>query len=116
MFPGDAFEVGVVELVKLRPDGDAALQREALDQAAHFSVTCDGDGHSNTLGSSSEKNSVWSDSTAWRRSFSATTKLRFNSEAPCEIMRMFMSVRESNARAATPGVYRMFSPTRQTMA
>src|SRR5579863_2633051 len=42
---GDAFEVGVVEFIEFRADGDSALQREALDQAAHFSVTYDGDSH-----------------------------------------------------------------------
>ena len=38
-------------------------------------------------------------STARRRSASATTKLRFSSDAPCEIMRMLMPSSELKTRA-----------------
>ena len=61
---GDAFEVGVVELVQLQRDVEAVLGRELLDQPAHLAVADDGAAQactaslrSNTSGSSSAKNS-----------------------------------------------------------
>jgi hypothetical protein len=59
---------------------------------------------SNTAASKSAKNSACSASTARLTSTSATTKLKFNNDAPCEIIRTFTSPSARNTRAATPGV------------
>ena len=88
----DAFEVRVVEFIQLQRDFDAARARPALRSSGPFCRNRQSRFFiSKTSGSSSLKNSVCSASTARRRSFSATTTLRFSSDAPCEIMRMLTS-------------------------
>src|SRR5260370_3777237 len=72
--------------------------------------------HANTPGSISEKNTSCSRATTAGTSASSITKLMLISEAPCEIMRIFTSPIAPNTLAAIPGVLRMFSPTRQTIA
>src|ERR1019366_5803026 len=95
----------------------AILGRELLYHSTHIPVTDDRQFHfSKAAGSGLVKNSRWSDSTAPFRSAAATTTLIFSSDAPCEIMRTLMSFRPPKAREATPGVWRMLSPTMQTMA
>ncbi len=71
-----------------------ALCGDPFDQPAHFAVSDNGELHSKTSGSSSRKNSLCSDSTARARSFSATTTLRFSSDAPCEIIRILTASSE----------------------
>jgi len=41
---------------------------------------------------------------------------QINSDAPCEIIRIFLSFSSPKTSAATPGLSRRLSPTRQTMA
>src|SRR6185312_3306388 len=103
---------------------EAELRRQLLDQPAHFAVTNQREFfvglcwhvQSKTFGSSFEKNSLCRAVTAETRSCSAMTKPRFRSDAPWEIIRIFLSSSTWNARPAIPGVWRMFSPTRHTMA
>src|SRR6476660_9046988 len=96
---------------------EPVLQRQLLDHVTHLPVPNDRQFvRSKTAGSGLVKNSRWSDSTALLRSLAATTTLIFNSDAPCEIMRTLMSFSAVNARDDIPGVWRMLSPTIQTMA
>src|SRR5581483_7257382 len=64
----DAFEADVIEFVKFERNFDAARCGERLNHPAHFAVADNRDFHSKTSGSSSLKNSLWSASTARRRS------------------------------------------------
>src|SRR5262244_5771 len=72
--------------------------------------------YANTWGSTSEKNASCRRETTLGTSASSITKLILISDAPWEIMRMFTSSIAQKTLAAMPGVLRMFSPTRQTMA
>src|SRR5687767_2464585 len=109
--------MSVVVLVQLGAYFDAELRRKLVDQLAHLSISDERDFHAaNTATSGSRKNSACSLSTAPFKSSCATTTLRFNNDAPWEIIRMLMSRSASNVRLATPGVNRMLSPTRQTIA
>ena len=105
----------VVEFVELQGDFEAVFRRELFDQPAHLSVADDGKRSSFRLhepsipledvGIELSKEFLRAAlSTVRTRSASATTKLRFSSEAPCEIMRTLMSVQRAEDRAATPGV------------
>src|SRR5579872_4735193 len=69
-----------------------------------------------TSGSSSPKKVPCSLLITSGTSSSSITKVRLISEAPCEIMRIFLSASLPNTNAATPGVSRKFSPTRQMIA
>src|SRR5208283_1165542 len=73
-------------------------------------------GYANISESSSEKNVLCSRWITSGTSSSSITNVRLISEAPCEIMRIFLSASSRKTRAAIPGVSRRFSPTRQTMA
>src|SRR5262249_8372354 len=98
-------------------DLEIVLRGELLDQASHFSVADDGESfHSKEAGSGFVKNSRWRDSTARRTSVAATTTLRLSRDAPWEIMRTLRSLSAEKTREETPGVWRMLSPTMQTMA
>ena len=50
------------------------------------------------------------------RSCSPMTRLRFMRELPCETILTFTACKAPKTTAATPGVSRMASPTRQTIA
>ena len=58
------------------------------------------------------KNSVCNNWTLLFKSDWATTKLMFNTDAPCEIIRILTSRIALNARADTPDVDLIFSPTK----
>src|SRR5499433_1231041 len=72
--------------------------------------------YANTWGSTSEKNASCRRETTLGTSASSITKLILISDAPWEIMRMLTSGIAPKTLAAMPGVLRMFSPTRQTIA
>src|SRR5579884_279646 len=120
----DPGAIDIVINVELQRNLKTKLGRQLLDQLSHLAVTDDGQpwlrrhshAQSNTSGSSSEKNALCRASTAGFKSLSCTTKLTFRSEAPCEIMRTFTCSTALKIRPATPGVYRMLSPTTQMMA
>src|SRR5579863_5569453 len=116
--------------IHARGDGEPILRGKLLDEAPHFSVADDGKLRhksraglqpakaqaSNTAGSNSLKNSRCSACTAADKSSPATTKPRLSADAPCDTMRTLMLPSALKIRAATPGVWRMFSPTMQMIA
>src|ERR1700688_1995442 len=70
----------------------------------------------NTSGSNSAKNVPCR---RWMTSFtssSSITNVRLISDAPCEIIRIFLSTSLPNTSAATPGLSRKLSPTKQIIA
>src|ERR1700691_1469617 len=72
--------------------------------------------YAKTSASSSEKNVLCRRWITLGTSSSSITKVKLISEAPCEIIRIFLSASSRKTSAAIPGVLRRFSPTRQTIA
>src|ERR1700733_6243125 len=118
----------VVELIQAQDHIEAVRWRHPFNQLTHFAVADNRHPdrirvtrhkipirQSNTAGSSVEKNSSCNAFTTSTRSSSATTSPRLSSDAPWEIIWMFVPRMRSNALPAIPGVCLMFSPTRQTM-
>ena len=107
---GDAFEVGVVEFVQLQRDVEAILRGKLFDQPAHLAVPTMARSGMHSLvaledfGVELGEEFVVQRCTVAGRSVSATTKLIFSSDAPCEIMRILMPSSELKTRRATPGV------------
>src|SRR5579864_4321161 len=94
--------------------GDLSNQRAGLalsqHQDLHFAAS------PKISGSGSLKKARCRLSIALGTSSSSITKLIFISDAPCEIMRTFMSGIAPKTLAAMPRVPRIFSPTRHTIA
>src|SRR5271157_5274721 len=94
---------------------DIGNQRSSLTSPQHEQVER-AVTQSKTSGSTSAKNLACSRRTASGTSASSITNVRLISEAPCEIIRTLIWRMVSKTCAATPGVSRRFSPTRQTIA